>query len=101
MNNLKPIQIERGVHVRAPSCSHAPSCRAHHSEFPPSIPNRNDKLIVVQRKEIPVTDPDWQRKGEVECEFGRRVDSDVVELELGEFESWIGRENSEEGISES
>lgn len=108
MNNLKPIQIEFGVHVRAPSGFDAPSFRPNHPKLPPSVPNRNDKLFIVQRKEVPVTDPDGQRKGEVECELGRRVDSDVVELESCELKSWIwgveekyGGEEEEEDAGES
>lgn len=97
VNDLKPVEIERDIHVGRRSSGHAPALGADKPQLPSSVADRDNERVVVEGEEVPVVDLDGEREREVKGESGRRVDSDVVEAEPCELDGRIGWVEKKDG----
>lgn len=71
--------------------------RTHKPQLSPSVPNRNIERIIVQREEVPVSNPEEKREREVDSECRGRVNTDVIESNSSDLERRVGRVEKENG----
>ncbi|KAG7021840.1 hypothetical protein SDJN02_15568 [Cucurbita argyrosperma subsp. argyrosperma] len=92
VNDLNSIQIHSGIHIRRPSSGNSTAVGADKSKSSSSVANGNAKVIVIEREEVLIANPNRSRDGKVKDENRQQTDFGVVEFQSDELERGIGGE---------
>ncbi|GER48364.1 serine-rich protein-related [Striga asiatica] len=88
--NLHPIELERGVHVRRPARLDAPAGRRHVPQLLPPVSDRDEQGVVVQGVEVLIENPNREVHGDVYGDLGAGVEVEAVEAEADDGEVRVG-----------
>lgn len=97
VDDLEPVQVERGVHVRRTSRADPLALRRDEPQLPPPVPHRDVERPEVHGEQVPVLDPEGKVEGEVEGKARGSADPDAVEPDPGELDGGVGGEEEERG----